>query len=186
MSSTCIVTEMYFQGATQKTVIHIIPGKEPIFLLRTDVTKPMGCYPQWELATAKDKSVNGIFKTRDDKNERIYMSHTHQDQRNAFEIANMLARHYVTKETTIPLFLHHAQGDLWPKVKAPEYFAAALQNQLWTVTPRNGGTSFPIEGDELCEGLSFPGKEIVGEINRNGGCLELCVPYHGTRSRQCG
>jgi hypothetical protein len=41
-SSTCIVTEMIFQGATHQTVIHIISGEEPTFLLETDVTKPMG------------------------------------------------------------------------------------------------------------------------------------------------
>jgi hypothetical protein len=80
----------------------------------------------------------------------------------------MLARHYITLETVVPLFLQNDQGDLWPKVKAPEYFAAALQNQLWTVTPSNGGTSFPIEGDVLQEGLSSHGKEIVGEFNGNG------------------
>jgi hypothetical protein len=70
----------------------------------------------------------------------------------------MLACHYINAETTIPLFLHHDQGDLWPKVKAPEYFVVALRNQLLTVTPSNGGTSFPIEGDVLYEGLPCPGK----------------------------
>jgi hypothetical protein len=87
----------------------------------------------------------------------------YQNQSDAFKIANMLARHYIAPETVVPLFLQHSQGDLWPKMKAPEYFAAALRNQLWTVTPSNGGTSFPIEGDELHDGLSCLGKEIIGE-----------------------
>jgi hypothetical protein len=79
----------------------------------------------------------------------------------------MFARHYITAETTILLFLHHNQGDLWPKVKAPNYFAAALRNQLWTVAPNNGGTTFPIDGDVLREGLPCPGKEIIGEFGGN-------------------
>jgi hypothetical protein len=74
MSSTCTVTDMIFQGAPHQTV-HIFPRKELIFLLGTDVTKPMESYPQWELVAAKKKSVNGIFKTCDDKNKK-FMCHT--------------------------------------------------------------------------------------------------------------
>jgi hypothetical protein len=59
-SSTCIVTEMVFQGATRKTVIHIIPSKEPIFLLGTDVTLPKGGIPSGSLSRLRT-NVQMVF-----------------------------------------------------------------------------------------------------------------------------
>jgi hypothetical protein len=70
-----------------------------------DVTQPKDGYPQWKLVEAKNKCANGIFRTRDDKGEVVFVSHTYQNQKDALRIANMLAHHYIAPETVVPLFL---------------------------------------------------------------------------------
>jgi hypothetical protein len=101
------------------------------------------------------------------KGEKVYITHTFPDKRTAKGVAKTLARQYIAAETTVPLYLHHPLGNLWPEITASKASSNVLKNQLWTVAPVNRGTQFTNKGDNLRVGLSFPGRKIINNA-KNG------------------